>query len=416
MAKRIVFCADGTWNGPQARTDAPVIDVDADHGELARLGVTNVVKLFGNLAGRVTPDTLALQNEQEKVLLNPDGSVAQIAKYLHGVGDSSNFLIRLLGGTLGVGIISRIVRGYTFISRNYEPGDEIHIVGFSRGAYTARALAGMIAKIGLLSPQSHDPDDKKLAYQLGVAAWCKSKGVTLHGAGKLNLLATQFLDFVQSFYAERLDDDALIPDVKIKSVAVWDTVGAMGIPLYAKDRRFDLFKFADTSLSPSVEHGFHAMAIDEQRIDFPVTRWDDRDGVVQVWFAGAHADVGGGYAQAESRLSDIGLDWMMKQLAEIGVVMATPLTYEPKAENLLQDIHEPWKNPPFSFLEVAPREVRRGDEIHESARQRWQQVAAYRPAALTVWAQEHRPEEVEVSEAVPAPLLHSVANELHAAH
>jgi hypothetical protein len=96
--------------------------------------------------------------------------------------------------------------------------------------------------------------------------------------------------------------------------------------------------------------------------------------------------------------------------------MATPLTYEPKAENLLQDIHEPWKNPPFSFLEVAPREVRRGDEIHESARQRWQQVAAYRPAALTVWAQEHRPEEVEVSEAVPAPLLHSVANELHAAH
>jgi len=390
--------------------------VDADHGELARLGVTNVVKLFGNLAGRVTPDTLALQNEQEKVLLNPDGSVAQIAKYLHGVGDSSNFLIRLLGGTLGVGIISRIVRGYTFISRNYEPGDEIHIVGFSRGAYTARALAGMIAKIGLLSPQSHDPDDKKLAYQLGVAAWCKSKGVTLHGAGKLNLLATQFLDFVQSFYAERLDDDALIPDVKIKSVAVWDTVGAMGIPLYAKDRRFDLFKFADTSLSPSVEHGFHAMAIDEQRIDFPVTRWDDRDGVVQVWFAGAHADVGGGYAQAESRLSDIGLDWMMKQLAEIGVVMATPLTYEPKAENLLQDIHEPWKNPPFSFLEVAPREVRRGDEIHESARQRWQQVAAYRPAALTVWAQEHRPEELEVSEAVPAPLLHSVANELHAAH
>ena len=134
MAKKIVFCADGTWNGPAERTGASVIDGDDEHGELMCSSVTNVVKLFGNLAGRVTTDTLALRNEQEKVLLNPDGSVAQVAKYLHGVGDSSNFLIRLLGGTLGVGIISRIVRGYTFISRHYMPGDEIHIVGFSRGA------------------------------------------------------------------------------------------------------------------------------------------------------------------------------------------------------------------------------------------------------------------------------------------
>ena len=84
MAKKIVFCADGTWNGPQERTGTSVIDGDDDHGELARSSVTNVVKLFGNLAGRVIPDTLALQNEQEKVLLNPDGSVAQVAKYLHG--------------------------------------------------------------------------------------------------------------------------------------------------------------------------------------------------------------------------------------------------------------------------------------------------------------------------------------------
>jgi glutathione S-transferase len=274
----------------------------------------------------VTTDTLALRNEQEKVLLNPDGSVAQVGKYLHGVGDSSNFLIRLLGGTLGVGIISRIVRGYTFISRHYTPGDEIHIVGFSRGAYTARALAGMIARIGLLNPHSYDANDKKQAYQLGVAAWCKSKGVTLHGAGKLSVLATRFLDFVQGFYAEQLHDDALIPDVDIKSVAVWDTVGSMGIPVYEKDMRFDMFRFADTSLSPRVEHGFHAMAIDELRIDFPVTRWDERKGIAQVWFPGAHADVGGGYPKAESGLSDIALTWMTEQLAAIGMAFATPLT------------------------------------------------------------------------------------------
>jgi len=416
MAKKIVFCADGTWNGPAERTGASVIDGDDEHGELMCSSVTNVVKLFGNLAGRVTTDTLALRNEQEKVLLNPDGSVAQVGKYLHGVGDSSNFLIRLLGGTLGVGIISRIVRGYTFISRHYTPGDEIHIVGFSRGAYTARALAGMIARIGLLNPHSYDANDKKQAYQLGVAAWCKSKGVTLHGAGKLSVLATRFLDFVQGFYAEQLHDDALIPDADIKSVAVWDTVGSMGIPVYEKDMRFDMFRFADTSLSPRVEHGFHAMAIDELRIDFPVTRWDERKGIAQVWFPGAHADVGGGYPKAESGLSDIALTWMTEQLAAIGMAFATPLTYDPQSEQFDQDMHEPWKNPPFSFLDTSPREVRADDAVHESVLQRWRKVDTYRPAALKAWAKQRDLEDVEPIEAAPAALLDAAPSELHLVH
>ena len=101
MPKKIVFCADGTWNGPERQTGVSPIDGDDDHGELPQSRITNVVKLFANLAGRVTPETLALQNEQEKALVDADGSTAQIAKYLHGVGDSSNLLIKLLGGTLG---------------------------------------------------------------------------------------------------------------------------------------------------------------------------------------------------------------------------------------------------------------------------------------------------------------------------
>ena len=133
MPKTIIFCADGTWNGPEEQTGVSAIDGDDDHGELTRSSVTNVVKLFANLAGRVTPETLALRNEQEKVLARADGSTAQIAKYLHGVGDSANPIVKLLGGTLGVGIICRIVRGYTFISRSYAPGDEIHIVGALTG-------------------------------------------------------------------------------------------------------------------------------------------------------------------------------------------------------------------------------------------------------------------------------------------
>jgi uncharacterized protein (DUF2235 family) len=386
MAKTIIFCADGTWNGPEQQTGVSAIEGNDEHGELTKSNVTNVVKLFANLAGRVTPQTLALQNEQEKVLVNADGTIGQVAKYMHGVGASNNLLIKLLGGTLGVGVITRIVRGYTFISRHYLPGDEIHIIGFSRGAYTARALAGMIAKVGLLNPHAYNPDDRQEAYRLGIAAWCKSKGVTLQGAGKLSAVATTFLNFVQSFFASQLSADALIANVKIKSVAVWDTVGSLGIPVYAADGRYDVFRFTDTALSAQVENGFHAMAIDELRIDFPVTRWDQRDGVRQVWFAGAHADVGGGYPVAESGLSDIALDWMMQQLTGVGTRFATPLTYQANA-CFDQKIHEPWSNPPFAVLKRTPRQVLPDDPVHETALKRWKELATYRPDSMAAWAQ-----------------------------
>ena len=84
MPKRIVFCADGTWNGPEQQTGVTPIDSADDHGELNGAKVTNVVKLFANLAGRVTPDTMTMRDEQEKVLVDAAGGVVQIAKYIHG--------------------------------------------------------------------------------------------------------------------------------------------------------------------------------------------------------------------------------------------------------------------------------------------------------------------------------------------
>ena len=294
MPKQIIFCADGTWNGPETQTGVSATDGSDNHGEVSGSSVTNVVKLFANLVGHVTPETLALQNEQEKLNTDNASNALQVAKYIHGVGDSSNPLVKVLGGTFGMGVVSRIVRGYTFISRNYVAGDAIHITGFSRGAYTARALAGMIAKVGLLNPASYDADNKDEAYRLGIAAWSRSKSITLQGAGKLTGLANTILNFAENIVASQLPADGLIPNVPIKSVAVWDTVGSMGIPEYAGDKRFDVFRFVDTKLSDKVEFGFHAMAVDEMRIDFPVTRWDDRQKIEQVWFVGAHADVGGG--------------------------------------------------------------------------------------------------------------------------
>src|SRR3984957_9577982 len=160
MPKTIVFCADGTWNGPG--------ETDSDDTTAT---TTNVFRLFVNLDGRDTPDSALLGNEQERVLTDSNGVVLQWAKYLHGVGASDNFLVKVLGGTVGAGLIARIVRGYTFISRNYLPGDRIFIIGFSRGAYTARALAGLIATKGLLDATKSDLANKESAYRLGSAVW-----------------------------------------------------------------------------------------------------------------------------------------------------------------------------------------------------------------------------------------------------
>ena len=385
MAKRIVFCADGTWNGPEQQTGVAPIDSADEHGELQGAKVTNVVKLFANLAGRVTPQTMTMRDEQEKIVPDAAGGVVQISKYIHGVGDSESFLKKAMGGMFGMGVIARIVRGYTFISRNYDPGDEIHIAGFSRGAYTARALAGMISSVGLLDRAEYDSNDKNEAYRLGVAAWCKAKNMSLHGAGKLTDLATHLVNFVGGFFARQLDTDQLIANVPIKSVAVWDTVGSMGIPAYAGDKRYDVFRFVDTKLSDKVQNGFHAMAVDELRLDFPVTAWDSRAGIKQVWFVGAHADVGGGYSAQESRLSDIALEWMTKQLAEVGVRLATPLTYKP--EPLIGPaIHQPWSKTPFALLPRSPRQVASTDTIHDSVLRRWQADSSYRPQALAAVA------------------------------
>src|SRR3954462_12120429 len=158
MSKNIVFCADGTWNHPSD----PETD-DSAHP-------SNVFKLFVKLEGKDDPGSTRLANEQEKTS-QEDGGVVQVAKYLHGVGDSNNFLVRVLGGGFGEGLITRIVRGYTFVSRNYEPGDKIFLIGFSRGAYIVRALAGLISAKGLLPPDVASDETKQEAYRQGSAMW-----------------------------------------------------------------------------------------------------------------------------------------------------------------------------------------------------------------------------------------------------
>jgi len=340
MPKNIIFCADGTWNGPGG-------------GDLSDRA-TNVFRLFVNLDGEDDIGSTLLANEQERNLM-VNGTTAQCAKYLHGVGDSRNVLVRLLGGTVGAGLIARIVRGYTYVSRHYQRGDRIFLVGFSRGAYTARALAGMISAKGLLDPTRYNLDDKKLAYRLGMSVWYAYRKAALRKDPNLLARLQHVVSDLPPLFIPH--DDTKLVEAEIEAVAVWDTVGALGIPEFTvKLDRVDSFQFADTRLSDKVHHGLHAVAVDELRADFTPTLWDPDGRITQVLFPGAHADVGGGYTGGgnQSGLSDCALTWMTGELAKLGVRLSPSPKY--KAQPLESGLaHEPWLDPPWNILPARTR-------------------------------------------------------------
>ncbi len=340
MSKNVVFCADGTWSGP-GKPDGD------DAGD-----ATNVLKLFENLAGADTQEAASRSSmERERSLTAGDGSVLQIAKYLHGVGDSENFLVKTLGGVLGAGLITRIVRGYTFLSRNYTAGDRIFIIGFSRGAYTARALAGLVAAKGLIDAMKFDLTDRTRTYRLGAAVWYEYQRDRLLGDKTLLGELEDIVIDLPGFLIRPPPAGQLVA-VPIEAVAAWDTVGALGIPEYNLTRmRVDSLQFADRRLSPKVSLGLHAVAIDERRADFTPTLWDADPRITQMLFAGAHGDVGGGCPETngESGLSDGALAWMTGELAKLGVLFSVPAAraVRPDAKGVG---HRPWATPPWTAL------------------------------------------------------------------
>lgn len=260
--RRFIVCFDGTWNAP-------------DKGE----NPTNVVKMVR-----------AIKNEVD--------GVSQITFYDKGVG-TGNVLDRFTGGALGEGLTENMVDGYRFLANNYSRGDEIYIFGFSRGAYTARSLAGFIGLAGMISPR-----------QLG-AGLTQALDVYRDTGSKRE----QKLEKLRALPLERLED------VPIRCVGVWDTVGSLGIPgdLGRRLLRKRLY-FHDVQLSPQVKLALHAIAVDEKRSAFAPTLWVRKKDAVpapdqvveQVWFPGVHSNVGGSYRDAG--LSDAALDWMLKRV------------------------------------------------------------------------------------------------------
>jgi uncharacterized protein (DUF2235 family) len=262
MAKRLVVCCDGTWN-------------DSDNGT----GYTNVSRL----AWAIKP-------------VDERSGTTQIVFYQSGVGTDGDLTSRLGGGALGLGLSHNIRDAYAFVCSNYVAGDEIFLFGFSRGAYTARSIAGLIGYAGLLGKQDLDR-----FFELWDGYKEPDKG---NRAAALNKFPARIT-------------------VSIKVIGVWDTVGSLGIP--ADLERFDILNFRryygfhDTNLGARVEHAFHALALDERRKNFVPTLWTqteegrkNRQVLKQVWFAGVHSNVGGGYK--EHGASDVPLAWMASEV------------------------------------------------------------------------------------------------------
>ena len=259
--KRIVICFDGTWSKPADEA------LPAD-GRVE----TNVCRFYESIKDKAADGT------------------KQVKWYDEGVG--TQWYDRFIGGSIGAGLELNIVQGYEYLAQQYEAGDEVYVLGFSRGAYTARSLVGMIRNCGLIYP-------KHLTLRVGMAYGIyRTRG-----------------DNVDSFTA-KIFRAAFCREIKIKFVGVWDTVGALGIPLTVlKDVNMKFYEFHDTNLSNIVENAYHALAIDEHRQDYMATLWNPdtapQQKLEQRWFVGAHCDVGGGYK--DRRLSDLTLSWMQQK-------------------------------------------------------------------------------------------------------
>lgn len=204
---------------------------------------------------------------------------------------------RRLDAAIGLRVRENVIAAYRFLVRTYQPDDQIFLFGFSRGAYTVRAVAGMIHHLGLLRPD-HD--------NLAPLAWA-----VYANEAHVYTVSQRFGGgnrFQRCF--------GITPRPRIHLVGVWDTVSAFGWIW-----NFQTLPF--TATNPSIDHIRHALAIDERRACFEANLFFPREEQLprckQVWFAGVHADVGGGYPEKEATLSKVSLTWMLREAQALGL-------------------------------------------------------------------------------------------------
>ena len=275
MPKNIVVCCDGTAN------------------EFAK-DKTNVVKLYS--------------------VLNQDPAV-QVTFYHPGIGTMepagalttfSRRMTKLLGMAVGYGLAFDIRDAYIFLMNAYQPGDKVFLFGFSRGAYTTRAVAALLHMYGLIRPGNEPLVPYALRMLMGVERASKAPGGT-----------KEYFDLAVEFQAT-----LSWTSCKPWFVGIWDTVSSVGWidnPL----------KLPYVTNNPDIEIGRHAVAIDERRAFFRTHLWRKPDppapagpvDLKQVWFPGVHCDVGGGYPESESSLSKVALEWMLAEAKLAGLLV-----------------------------------------------------------------------------------------------
>ena len=368
MAKTLVVCCDGTWNQPD----------EERHGTKEP---TNVAKL-----------AIAVAREE---------GVQQLF-YEPGVGTAPSE--RIAGGAFGYGLSRNLRNCYRFLARAYVPGDAVFLFGFSRGAYTARSLAGLIRNCGILT--TDDPEVVDLAYAL-----YRDRTSRTHPS---------------SIQSQLFRDMHSHPAAPITFIGVWETVGALGIPeefpgWKEMSQEFSgwqqLWGFHDTQLSSQVVNAIQALAIDEQRSAFKPTLWTQgpdapaTQNLKQVWFTGVHSEVGGG--TDDNALSDITLLWMIAEAERAGLRFRDGRPQagwpEPIAPNYAGELYDSRHGffrleRPYHRLAQPPIETQRGQAISSTAARRAaERIGDYGPPGFAEYlAALGKPMDVDAALSPPA--------------
>jgi uncharacterized protein (DUF2235 family) len=425
--RNIVICCDGTGN------------------EISE-NISNVLKLYRCLrkTDRTEPRQIVFYDPGVGTLARPDP--------WHKLRQDFS---AIMGLATGYGLDDNVLAAYGFLVENWREGDRIYLFGFSRGAYTVRVLAGLIHKIGLITPEQ---------VNLAGSGLIAYKQFSSDEAPKLREKFRGLIDAGAAEDAEPpspFDNAAQFARITsarwptIRFVGVWDTVASVIVP--RADRLYwpSLEELAWTLTNPSVQTFRQAISIDERRCMFRLKKWDAPQtykpvrfndvnaapqDILQVWFAGVHSDIGGGYAEKESGLSKYPLLWMIDETAKCdlrfnqaninqlawGVPRKnSPFSYvAPDVEALLHNSlvgawwilefipklakYKEWpaRQAHFGFYipDAEPRPIPEGAVIHESVVKRMEKVSDYRPVNLPAkyetWPMPVKHEAAETAEEV----------------
>ncbi|OQX17032.1 MAG: hypothetical protein BWK76_10835 [Desulfobulbaceae bacterium A2] len=333
--RRLIMCFDGTWNDVKDQTNVSRI-----HAAIAAI---------------------------------PEGGgpgVPQLKYYDEGVG--THLGSKLSGGMLGQGLSHNVREGYAWLIRKWQPEDQLFLFGFSRGAFTARSLAGMIGKCGLVQEENPGADER----QRKASAMQQAKTVSRR--------------YKSCNRAETIQPlGSATRRIPIHFIGVWDTVGALGVPLlnlsYAEG-------FHNTSLGDNVDFAYQALAIDEHRKDYEAALWTriphpKRQVVEQRWFPGAHANVGGGYE--DDLLPEPPLAWIAGKARERGLEMSEEVLRLDGNEYRapVRDSFAEFGGGLYMGIKFGQRYYRPigetvNETVDESALKKWAAEAGYRPVNL----------------------------------